>query len=202
MVSQLFESRVGKAAFPVNAEMMFAVVVAAYLTAMQPAWPATGYLKRSLPTRRLSVARLAQEPPADEVATQPEPELSEDEAKMEPDPEADVKLSPVARMRKQREEEARDVEAWKAGRSADLVQQQTIARGIFAVLVAAVAFFVSQSAGLDAPPAIRAPASSVPGLPFTFKAPALKAPTIRTGYEGRSDIGKFRPLFPEAPNSA
>ena len=140
----------------------------------------------------------------------------------ESEPEAEPKLSPVARMRREQEAERKakelvtpwepasedqsaigrlsaEEEEWKAGRSEELVRQQTIARVIFVLGSLATGFFVRRAILNDDTSERPQSASSGP----SFKLPEIKfsPPTARNGYEDRTDIGKVRPLFrPEESN--
>ena len=110
----------------------------------------------------------------------------------------EVKLSPVAMMRKQQAEAKAESNAYLDSRSDEMVKQQTIARGIFAVLVLILGYGASQAfSNIDS----SAPAEKPQPMEMPFELPSLPinlpTPTFRTGYEGRTDIGTYRPLFPE-----
>ncbi|KOO26524.1 beta-ig-h3 fasciclin [Chrysochromulina tobinii] len=140
----------------------------------------------------------------------PEPE------KLSPEPE---KLSPVALLRKEQAQE----DEWKASRPAGLVLQQNIARGIFGVLVVAAGYFLVPALSANGPMGVprtvqefAATADDPDGRqsrdvddPLFQQVPRAKddislderpisAKRFRTGYEGRKDVGTFRPLFPTA----
>mmetsp|Transcript_23224 Transcript_23224/g.59224 ORF Transcript_23224/g.59224 Transcript_23224/m.59224 type:complete len:182 (+) Transcript_23224:46-591(+) len=109
-------------------------------------------------------------------------------------PELEIKLSPVAKLRQKQANS--DESEWLASRSSDMVMQQNIARGIFAVLALGVGFLLSQSIGNVNVASSTAPKPAGSSFELPFKLPP--GPTIRTGYEGRTDIGTYRPLFPPA----
>ena len=140
------------------------------------------------------------------------------DAVMLPAPEPE-KLAPVALLRKKQAQE----DEWKASRPAGLVLQQNIARGIFGVLVVAAGYFLVPALSANGPMGVprtvqefAATADDPDGRqsrdvedPLFQQVPRaaddislderpISAKRFRTGYEGRKDLGTFRPLFPTA----
>ena len=110
-----------------------------------------------------------------------------EELQVEADSE-EAKLSPMARMRKEQALEKEQNEKWL---TPSLQKTQAISRVVFGVLVAALAFAASQidfAATREASP----PEQSFE-LPISL--PSLPKAEFRTGYEDRTDIGTYRPLF-------
>ena len=89
---------------------------------------------------------------------------------------------------------------YQDSRPTELVQQQTIARAVFVVVLLAAAFFVSQALpsgfnGIER-------SEPAPSIERTTPDFSLPSPKIRTGYEDNPNWGKARPLFKPVASSS